>query len=181
MPRSPADFGLFIGDGFGNTGRTNRSRSPRARSRQDLVAYFNCDPRLRWVYVTGVAACFGGCRSAGQIGCTAVRGIRLDFSALRGDPDPWTRVLRQVEDEAIRGGPAFPAGRGGRPLAAGPQPEPAGHRRPRPPGPRLRRLPLPAQRPLPRAHRPLHRRRPAGAALHRRQRPTRTRGGRHHL
>lgn len=34
------------------------------------------------------------------------RGIRLDFSAMRGDPDFWTRVLRQVEDEAIRGGPA---------------------------------------------------------------------------
>lgn len=34
------------------------------------------------------------------------RGIRLDFSVLRGDPEFWIRVLRQVEEEAIRTGPA---------------------------------------------------------------------------
>jgi hypothetical protein len=32
------------------------------------------------------------------------RGLRLDFSNLRGDPAFWTRVLGQVEEEAIRGG-----------------------------------------------------------------------------
>ena len=54
--------------------RANRRGSER--SRQDLVAYFNRDPRLRRVDVTGVAVCFGACRNAGQIGRTTVRGIR---------------------------------------------------------------------------------------------------------
>jgi hypothetical protein len=41
-----------------------------------LVAFFNRDPRLRRVDVTGVAVRFGACRNAGQIGRTTVRGIR---------------------------------------------------------------------------------------------------------
>ena len=61
-----------------------KSEGGSERSRQDLVAYFNRDPRLRRVDVTGVAVCFGACRNAGQIGRTTVRAIRA------GPVEAWT-------------------------------------------------------------------------------------------
>lgn len=99
MPRSPADFGLSIGDGFGNTGRTNQSRSQRARYRQDLVAYFNRDPRLRWVYVTDVAACFGAYRKAGRLAARQCGASGWTSPTCAG-PALLDRLPTQVEDEA---------------------------------------------------------------------------------